>query len=115
MYAIKVFLQSPNGARTTGLTGSADIGDKLLGDPQPGVVHVTLVTLSSQVVAMTFVVAADLEAAERLAAAAWDAWLDREWCAGWKVSSYGADLLLGVWAAAEAFLHKSGSPDRLMP
>ncbi len=109
VYAIKVFLQSPNGARTPGLAGSADIGDRLLGDPQPGVAHVSLVPLSSQVVAMTFVVAADLGAAERLAAAAWDAWLDREWSAGWKVSSYGADLLLGVSAAAEAFLRESGS------
>jgi hypothetical protein len=108
VYAIKVFLQSPNGARTTGLAGSADIGDRLLDDPQPGVAHVSLVPLSSQIVAMTFVVAAGLGAAELLAAAAWDAWLDHECFAGWEVSSCGADLLLCVSAVTEAFPRESG-------
>ncbi|MEU9000914.1 hypothetical protein [Streptomyces sp. NPDC048551] len=109
MYAIKVFLQPPYGARTAGPTSSGPIEDGLVADPQPGIAHVSLVPLASQVVAMTFVVAADLRAAERLAAAAWEAWLGRDWSAGWKMSSYGADLMLGVWAAAETFIRQPGS------
>ncbi|KJY32171.1 hypothetical protein VR44_16450 [Streptomyces katrae] len=108
VYAIKVLLQSPYDARTTGARSSADIGERILVDPQPGIAHVSLVPLSSQVVAMTFVVAADLGAAERLAAEAWDTWLGREWSADWKMSSCGADLLLGVWAAAEPFVQETG-------
>lgn len=101
MYAIKVELQAEGDAAVDGRRPFAEAGDLIRDDPQPGVAHVSFVAVPPYVVAMTFVMATDLLAAERIAASAWETWLTRAWGRSWQVISCTADLLLGVWAVNE--------------
>lgn len=78
--------------------------EQIRNDEQPGVEHVSLVPSPPVVMAMTFVVAADLVRAERLAASAWAEWLNRSCFDGWRLASCTADMALGVWAAQASFL-----------
>ncbi|MFJ8846071.1 hypothetical protein ACIRFF_24600 [Streptomyces cyaneofuscatus] len=104
MYAIKVVLQSSDDAGAAGLQHVRDMEARLRDEPQSGVAHISLVVVSSQLVAMTFVVAPALREAERLASRAWDTWLARPWAESWRMGLCQADLLLAVGAAGEPFL-----------
>lgn len=70
--------------------------------------HVSLVASRHRVLAMTFVMAADLWEAEQLAASAWAEWLDRSWLDGWRLASCAADLALGVWAVQASIMPDGG-------
>ncbi|MFK0180557.1 hypothetical protein ACIQVR_31810 [Streptomyces xanthochromogenes] len=108
MYAIKVVLQSSGDAGAAGLQHVRDLEARLRDEAQYGVAHISLVVVSSQLVAMTFVVAPSLREAERLASRAWEAWLTRAWVGSWRIASCQADLLLAVGAAGEQFLRDRG-------
>lgn len=98
MYAIRVVLQPDRWASRTAQQLCAVASERIRQDAQPGVEHVSLVASRHRVLAMTFVMAADLWEAEQLAASAWAEWLDRSWLDGWRLASCAADLALGVWA-----------------
>lgn len=82
--------------------------ERIRRDAQPGVEHVSLVPSPPLLVAMTFVMAANLLEAEKLAAATWAQWLGRTWFEGWRLASCTADLALGVWAVSQAPFQPDG-------
>ncbi|WP_411139209.1 hypothetical protein [Streptomyces sp. C10] len=71
--------------------------------------HVSLVASRPLVMAMTFVMAANLWEAEQLTVSAWAEWLDRSWLDGWRLASCTADLTLGVWAAQASIMPDGGA------
>ena len=102
MYAIRVLLtpsllDSP--ADEAAVSRALDVLPVLVGAAaRPGVAHVTIRPFRAGIAAMTFVEAANLRCAERLAIDAWDSWLSDEAMDGWAVETGEADFLLGVWA-----------------
>ncbi|MFE4589000.1 hypothetical protein [Streptomyces laurentii] len=104
MYAIKVVLRPRECVPALERRLCREAGERTREDPQPGIVHVTLVSTPPNVVAMTFAVAPDLLAAERVAAAAWGVWLAGEWWTGWQLVSCAGDLVLNVWAVNESVI-----------
>ncbi|CAM5229322.1 hypothetical protein SALBM311S_12961 [Streptomyces alboniger] len=73
--------------------------ERIRSDAQPGVEHVSRVPSPPLLAAMTFVTAANLLEAEKVAPNARAERLDRTSFAGWQLTSCTADLPLGVWAA----------------
>ncbi|MGW6912667.1 hypothetical protein ACWGB8_02410 [Kitasatospora sp. NPDC054939] len=99
MYAIKVVLQPRTGDGSAGCRPWGEAAERIRSDPRCGIAHVSLVSVPPHLVAMTFVTAADLLAAEELAGEAWRSWLRGERFTGWRLLSCEGDLQLGVWAA----------------
>ncbi|MFD6889367.1 hypothetical protein [Streptomyces sp. NPDC059957] len=77
------------------------MGALLAARPGRNVQHVTLRRLPHCVVAMTFVTAPGLRAAEDTARSAWMDWLTCEVLDSWRLVECGGDLMLGVSAAGE--------------
>ncbi|MFC8585542.1 hypothetical protein ACFUGD_13485 [Streptomyces sp. NPDC057217] len=102
MYAIKVILQPPpTPPGPPGEDGLGGLAALLSARPGRGVEHVTLRRLPWFVVAMTFVTAPHLLAAEEVARAAWTCWLESEVLRSWRLVECAGDLLLGVAAAGD--------------
>jgi hypothetical protein len=109
MYAIRVVLQPDRQTASGAAQQLCDMAsERIRRDARPGVEHVSLVPSPPLLMAMTFVTAANLMEAEKVAAGAWAEWLDRTWFAGWRLSSCTADLTLGVWAASQAPFQPDG-------
>ncbi|MCP3771077.1 hypothetical protein [Streptomyces sp. MAR25Y5] len=102
MYAIKVVLQPPPAffEESTG-EDLEPLAALLSARPARDVQHVTLRRLPRHVVAMTFVVASGLLAAENAARSAWNAWLTCGDVESWRLVECGGDLMLGVAAARD--------------
>lgn len=101
MYAIKVVLEPEEGIPGMEQNLCDETACRLLGSLQAGVEHVTLVSTPPGVTAMTFVMADDLLAAERVAVTAWTYWLTCLWPIRWRLVSCAGDLQLGVVAVME--------------
>ncbi|MEU2391446.1 hypothetical protein [Streptomyces sp. NPDC007369] len=102
MYAIKVILQPPPAfSEASAGEGLDPLAALLSARPVPDVQHVTLRRLPQQVVAMTFVAASCLLAAEDAARSAWTAWLTCEDMKSWRLVECGGDLMLGVAAVRD--------------
>ncbi|MGW6258073.1 hypothetical protein [Streptomyces sp. NPDC055085] len=110
MYAIKVVLQPAKHPSSSGQQSwDAAVRQLQCDDPQPGIEHIAVVFTPPCVVAMTFVVAADLRQAERLTLAAWTSWLTLARLTDWRLVSCACDLHLGVWATRELTAPDSGA------
>ncbi|MET9666778.1 hypothetical protein ABZY19_15540 [Streptomyces sp. NPDC006475] len=111
MYAIKVILQPEESAQSSGRQPCDGAADRIGRNPQPGIEHVSLVPRPPHIVAMTFVAAGDLRAAEQLALSAWTFWLTETRFAHWRLICCAADLPLGVWAAEELLAVDGSVPE----
>lgn len=102
VYAIKVVLQPPPAFFEESAGEDLDpLASLLSARPARDVQHVTLRRLPQHVVAMTFMVASGLLAAESAARSAWTTWLTCEDVKSWRLVECGADLMLGVAAARD--------------
>lgn len=104
MYAIKVVLYPEDSTWTSVRTPCDAAADRVRTDPQSGIAHVSPVAVPPYVVAMTFVMAGSLLAAEERARSAWACWLGDGRLPGWRLLSCEGDLRLGVWAARPAIV-----------